>query len=528
MGHSHLRRLRLQSDTGVMPNPCETGVSGGAWTYGNALTKRFPRSYTQQPGMMPQHSLVGARVNDWLNGHAFEPEFALPWVSCFWADDPVWRILPTWPGDGGSITSWPNACRQQDYFGGIDDKCGDFTWLNGGLHCPYSNNTFAWSADNAGLNPAAATMVIEVDFNCGQFTAGTTQTFAGQWATGQLSWLARIGTTGIPQLSISTNGSTNTGTSASISAATAGLNSGQRYTIKFTYHVAAGTVDFAFSSTFGSGYSNWGTTGRANVVGPAFNGSGHLATGNQSSSTLVGTSAFLGDIYRVRVTMDGTVAYDANFETATAEAATFTESSTNAATVNIWDNCNLTQFNSSNRPTFNASYANLNGRSAVVFDGVTQYIGPFKSSIGLAVPYSIVTVAYVGNIGTTTRIYTADGAIASSKYFANVNSSKWNVRWQTSLSSTSASTIGPHMALSKPVSGATDSLLIDGTSVLSGDAGDAAYGGLTLGAGNDGTFPAQCAIAFVGVYNGDITADKNWRAFVQWVREYYGMKWIIN
>jgi len=149
--------------------------------------------------------------------------------------------------------------------------------------------------------------------------------------SGQTAYYLNVLTTGALRLMISLNGTTETLASSTV---VTGFTDGATKWIRATRVAATGNVKF-FTSDDGTTWTQLGVDVST-------------ATGNIAATTAIleigttgngGNAGFRGKVFRAQVFngIDGTVAFDANFETGitSLNQASFTESSSNAATVTI-------------------------------------------------------------------------------------------------------------------------------------------------------------------------------------------------
>lgn len=178
----------------------------------------------------------------------------------------------------------------------------------------------------------------------------------------------------------------------------------------------------------------------------------------------------------------------------------------------------VTQATGSKQPLYRASYANLNNRPAIDFDGTDDTL---TNSFGATTfsPYTVICVAHWDTAANTQQAVGNNSA----KYAA-ASGSAWRLAATTAVNGGSSST-GKHLHRAFINTGADDDLEVDGTMVITnGNAGDTGIGTLHIGqAANLTTDPFNGAVAFVGVLAADITLDAGWDAFKQWLRDFYAM-----
>lgn len=194
----------------------------------------------------------------------------------------------------------------------------------------------------------------------------------------------------------------------------------------------------------------------------------------------------------------------------------------NGAAVGTWpdetaNNRDLTQATAGSKPTYTASSAGFNNHPTVATDGTADFMQT-ASWTGL----SSATIVLVGKLtgGSTTKII-VDGIGSSNRNALNSNSSgKWGLNAGTSIASAANSDTSLHYFRAEFA--ATDTLMIDGASSISGDAGSQTLTGLTFGSRYDGTanFGAFEA-AFIGVYSGALSTDDK-ADLLAWSQSFYG------
>lgn len=192
----------------------------------------------------------------------------------------------------------------------------------------------------------------------------------------------------------------------------------------------------------------------------------------------------------------------------------------------------LAQATGTNQPTYRSSVSSLNGRPAVEFDGVNDYMRTATWS-GLSQPVSYVVVMRTGaSVGSpTASFFIADKATNTNAmaFYWNVTSGP-TIKWSTYAGTAEGlAAVGPaastNYALRAKLNGSSSTMTANGSSVtLTGNVGTGTSDGLTLGASRStGGYIPNSHIAFVGVYAGDVTADGNWSSFASWISTHYGL-----
>lgn len=160
------------------------------------------------------------------------------------------------------------------------------------------------------------------------------------------------------------------------------------------------------------------------------------------------------------------------------------------------------------------------GQPVIQTSGVGgSYLGPAAMST-ISPPHTVVIIGYV--TGTGAR-YLTDGFDGSHRRIIGSDAGGGWRMYAGSDTTGGTASAGPHAFVSMIVSGTPDTLKVDGSGVISGDAGNHDIVGLTIGGAYDGGVYSGAEYAFVGVYPGDVTADGNWAGFQAWVLSHYGI-----
>lgn len=197
---------------------------------------------------------------------------------------------------------------------------------------------------NAATTPDSAVLDItgDIDLRCkvalDDWTPGTLGLLISKYgAAGNRSYQFYVNTTGTLEIAWTADGTTAL-TSTSTVAPT--VTDGSTLWVRATLDVdngASGNDTIFYTSTDGTNWTQLGTTITKAGTTSIYSGTAQLAVGANSQSTLTQTSR--GKFFRAQVLngIGGTVAFDANFESSITSLlqTTFTESSTNAATVTI-------------------------------------------------------------------------------------------------------------------------------------------------------------------------------------------------
>lgn len=191
-----------------------------------------------------------------------------------------------------------------------------------------------------------------------------------------------------------------------------------------------------------------------------------------------------------------------------------------AALASGWRNAgsvagDLSQASAGLRPTYAASYANLNGVPAVVHDGTDDGLTS-ASFTGIPQPWTWVMVVYVPAVTGTKSYGTPQFGIGGSAFLGQV-SGVW--RFGTNAGSVlngGTATVGAHV-LCGVADGANSRLLVDGAVVAAGAMAPASATRIITGYDGSGLVIAACAISIAGLYAGDFTAHAAYDDFMRWV-----------
>jgi hypothetical protein len=194
-------------------------------------------------------------------------------------------------------------------------------------------------ANNNMTTPDAAALDVTGDLDvrvwlaADDWTPAATSGLFGKWDTASNnSWLLWVNAAGTLSLFWTANGSTNNSATSTVAT---GVSDGQPKWVRATLDVdngASGRDIKFFTSDDGATWTQLGTTVTQAGVTSVFSGTSTLKIGDVAGTRMA------GKFYRAQLRngIDGTVVFDANMGTlTTGSATTFTESSSNAATVTI-------------------------------------------------------------------------------------------------------------------------------------------------------------------------------------------------
>lgn len=282
-----------------------------------------------------------------------------------------------------------------------------------GLVQPGSGDNRASTPDSAALDITGDIDIIaRVRYPYAAAPSGQQAIIVDKFATaGQRSYSFSLGSNGQLLLEWSTNG---TDTPFFYDNVGAGLTAGTAYWLRVTLDVDNGSgqnvCTFYKADDSDTVPSSWTTINTRTGAGTTsiFAGTQDLRIGSRASGSVM----MMGTVKRaiIKNGIDGTTVFDADFTTAADYAASFTESSSNAATVTITatntpanaagalvsqindksgNARHLTQGTAANMPKY---WNGRNGLNCLVFDGTSDHIGAINWT-GLT--NNVFTAAYV-------------------------------------------------------------------------------------------------------------------------------------
>jgi hypothetical protein len=199
-------------------------------------------------------------------------------------------------------------------------------------HLPGVSGNYFSSPSAAPVQLGAA---FTIDVRCSLMSFAAQQGFVGRWGlSGSYSYWLFMNSGGFPVLDVSTNGTAYTTAVSSATLASAGITTNTPFWLRSSY--SSGSTNF-YTSTDGATWTKLGNT-IATATGTPVVSAQILEVGSNAGGT---TNLFAGNMYEVKLyqstlgTASGTASFDANFTTKALGANSFTESSTNAATVSI-------------------------------------------------------------------------------------------------------------------------------------------------------------------------------------------------
>jgi hypothetical protein len=251
-------------------------------------------------------------------------DWSLPPLHAFSTADSYW----TPPADGGAVSSWRNAgsAAKGAYIGAK------------GLVCIGLITDYASTPDSSALDITGDITVV-ADVTAQDWTPAANISPFAKVGTSQNSYALTLLTTGFLRLYWTTDGSTSTTRDSTVKV---DVLDGERLQIAATLDVdngAAGHDVKFWTSTDGVTWTQLGSTVTTAGTTSIFSSTSLLYFGRSEASNF-----WIGTIHRAKIyngirdlnaDTGGTLVLDANFEAATEDATSFTESSSNAATVTI-------------------------------------------------------------------------------------------------------------------------------------------------------------------------------------------------
>jgi len=272
---------------------------------------------------------------------------------------------------------------------------------------------------------------------------------------------------------------------AATSTAATGIADGTSGWVRATRESSSGTCTF-YTSTDGSSWTPLGTT-----VAMA---SGAITTDTTGVSvgSFAASSTTNGTIARVQILngIAGTTVFDANFEAATPFVSSFSESSSNAATVTVTsstsgalvsqindksgNNRHLAQGTAGNMPTYTG--AAQNGLNALTFDGTNDILT--LGSVSISQPITHLIVAKFTNGDTNTRRMA--GSNTTAQPYVGTAAGKWAYGASSDVDSGDTDDANCNV-FAVLHNGASSQMWLNGASISTGSVGADAINALGLG-----------------------------------------------
>lgn len=184
----------------------------------------------------------------------------------------------------------------------------------------------------------------------------------------------------------------------------------------------------------------------------------------------------------------------------------------------------LDQPSPAKRPVYDASELSLAGRPVVVFDGVNDFMRLASWGGTITQPYSYVVIGVMRSVSASYICFVdrAHNLTPGTGSFFGVEMGQWRL-WAGTLGFLAgAPTTGP-AALRALVNDSSSRVVHNGAHVTSGAVGSGELIGLTVGANRGDNDASALSVAFVGAYDGDVSTDSGWPAFVAWAAATYGV-----
>lgn len=196
------------------------------------------------------------------------------------------------------------------------------------------------------------------------------------------------------------------------------------------------------------------------------------------------------------------------------------------ASVGTWPDeigsADLTQSTSGRKPIYRSSGTGFS-LPAVDFDGTDDVLGPV-SFTSFSTPHSVVAIVYTDvDVPSSTADYIFDGFDATHRLACGIRETTGEWRhFSGSLASGGSATIAKHAVFSFVSSTTADHLYVDGTDIT-GDCGNQAMTGITMGGSYTGDANWDGRIVWLSTYDGNVSSDSDWSGFVGWASSKYGV-----
>jgi hypothetical protein len=175
----------------------------------------------------------------------------------------------------------------------------------------------------------------------------------------------------------------------------------------------------------------------------------------------------------------------------------------------------LTQATSASQPTYRSSVSVLNGKPAVEFDGVDDFIR--SAALTLAQPFGIVVV--FAGAGTSGEVLLGRYSGAGQAPILRNLTGAWSMFAGSNLSSGSANS-SAHLLMSA-FNGATSALYADGAAGVTGNAGTNTSSGIRLGNDFNSTGALSGHIAYAAIKASALTTQER-SDLLGWAQYFYG------
>lgn len=456
-----------------------------------------------------------------------------PIVRKFLMDLPPPWMLPNFPLKRPGLAAWYDVSDLSSMLNNagavpangegvklIADKSG-----NSNVNCLCLNGVagnYASVPDSAALS-ITGDIDVRVRVAMNDWTPAGDQTLlAKRSGAGQVSWQFRVtGTSGVLCLAFSSDGTAVTVANSTVAPT---ISDFSELWVRATRASASGNIIF-YTSSDGVNWTQLGTTVAA-ASGALFDSTAPVEVGSIGIGA-VGNIA--GRIYHSQIYngIAGTLVFDANFTAAAKLATSFTESSSNAATVTINTSGatgarisgarDLVQMTAANQPILTIAATG----NYLTFDGSNDYLK--AAAFALSQPE---TVYFVGSQVTWTdqdSIYDGNSD-TSGKLQQRTSSPSIRILASNPATSTSALAVGQNGVVSVVFNGIASSLRVNREAANTGDASTSAMGGFVLG--SNGPASAQWSnitvseIIIRSVADGTSTQD----AFILYAMRKWGVQ----
>lgn len=345
---------------------------------------------------------------------------------------------------------------------------------------------FASAADSAALS---ITVDIDIQANVAlnDWTPAAANVVCARWAGGGASsFIFRVIASGGLQLSYSLDGTAIISATSTATVSFSDLSSGW---VRATKQSSSGTVKF-YTSKNGSSWTQLGDDVAA-TSGAMFDGAQSLEIGTRNAGSAEPLS---GLVYRVRILNGydgaGTLVFDANFATAAKLATSFTESSSNAATVTINTSGatgarisgarDLYQGTAANQPILTIAASG----NYLTFDGSNDYLK--AAAFALAQP---TTVYLAGSQVTWTNgdTFYAGNANGQCVLFQDTTTPEFSAFSGTSTTRNDDLAVATNGIITAVFNNASSLTRVNRLAAVTGTTGATAANGFTLGSNGNGT-----------------------------------------
>lgn len=173
-----------------------------------------------------------------------------------------------------------------------------------------------------------------------------------------------------------------------------------------------------------------------------------------------------------------------------------------------------------NRPTFRSSYANLNSKPAVEFDGSNDYLDT-SGAADMSQPNHVYIVGYASSSSGTPTVFD-NGTVGSKRHLLRVRSGS-TLQMFAGASVTAGTAIGPASFQVAALFNTTSSAIrANGQSATGLSVGSHVLGDPRLGASESVGTPFAGALAFVGVKDSALTTQEL-NDLDAWAVSHYGV-----